>query len=116
VCVLVCACVCARFICVQERIERLKETLAPEPGPDCKEEMSNLLFRLPGGAKLQRRFLSSATLQSVFDYLEIQGCAVDKGFTVQTNFPKRSISDLDRGLSLKDANLAKQDTLFVQQG
>lgn len=106
---------CSFFRFLQDRLEKLKAALAPEPRPDCKEETCYLLFRLPGGAKLQRRFLSSATLQEVFDYLEIEGCPLDKGFSVQTNFPKRTISDLDQALTLKEANLAKQDTLFVQQ-
>jgi hypothetical protein len=96
-----------------ERKERLRSTLPAEPSPDCGEGISKLLFRLPDGRKLQRSFLASTPLQVLFDFLEVEDCPLSRGFVYQTNFPKRIISALDPILTLREASLFPQETLFV---
>jgi hypothetical protein len=51
-----------------ERREQLVAALPSEPSKDEKQPISELVFRLPNGEKLQRRFLASTALQVLFIY------------------------------------------------
>lgn len=52
--------------------------LAPEVPPDSPEPHTSLLFRLPDGTKLSRRFKLDQAVQELFDYLdsEVGGAGV----------------------------------------
>jgi len=96
--------------------EELKSLIPPEPeeGSVAADLISNLAFRLPDGSKKQRKFLASTPLKALFAYLTVECNAIGKQLVVQTNFPKRIVSDLSPDLTLKEANLYPRETIFAQ--
>lgn len=81
-------------------------------GDICREEVSQILFRLPDGSRLQKSFLCKHPVKKLFDFLESQGIEVKK-HEVETHFPKRSLLSLDSNTSLKHNRLYPRETVFV---
>lgn len=105
-----------------ENIERLKLELAsqvpsePETGAP---GVISIVFKLPTGQRLERRFHSSNTLKDVHNFIFCHPDAPDS-FEVTTNFPKRVLQCEPReggmGLpspTLVDAGLKNREVLFV---
>jgi len=44
----------------------------------------------------------------------LENYSKEKGFEVLTNYPKRKLNDLNQEMTLKEAQLFPQETLFVQ--
>jgi len=93
--------------------KRARLPVEPPSGP----EAVAVAVRLPDGTKIQRRFLSSHTMQSIFDWIEsneliVDGHAIDRYQLVSTH-PKRTFSD--PSVDLKSAQLGRQCLLIVQE-
>uniref|UniRef100_A0A1Q3F6M6 Putative regulator of the ubiquitin pathway n=1 Tax=Culex tarsalis TaxID=7177 RepID=A0A1Q3F6M6_CULTA len=105
-----------------ENIERLKLELASqvpsEPEPGAPGTIS-IVFKLPSGLRLERRFHSSNTLKDIHNFIFCHPEAPDS-FEVTTNFPKRvlkcgGVDDSSTGApqTLVDAGLKNREVLFV---
>lgn len=82
----------------------------PEKGPD----VTQVLVRFPSGERKDRRFHSSATIQCLYDYVDSLGCLEVENYSLVSNFP-RTVYGADKlSLSLKDAGLHPQASLFVE--
>jgi hypothetical protein len=76
-------------------------------------DVSRILIRLPDGTRLQKTFLCTTPIQELFDFLSQRGINISS-HEVVTNFPKRSLQDLNRLVTFKDADLYPSVTVFVQ--
>ncbi|XP_055598809.1 FAS-associated factor 2 [Uranotaenia lowii] len=111
-----------------EDLERLKLELASEvpsePEPGASGTIS-IVFKLPSGLRLERRFLSSHTLKDIHNFIFCHPEAPDS-FEITTNFPKRVLQcnakdeennpsgDKTSGsLSLLESGLKNREVLFV---
>lgn len=101
-----------------ENIERLKLELASqvpsEPEPGAPGTIS-IVFKLPSGLRLERRFHSSNTLKDIHNFIFCHPEAPDS-FEVTTNFPKRVLQcgeDSTAPQTLVDAGLKNREVLFV---
>jgi len=101
-------------------LENMKLELAmsvpSEPAADATNVV-NLVFKLPTGKRLERRFLSSHSLGDIFNYIFCHPDAPDS-FEITANFPKRVlISDStkdDVGTnSIDAAGLKNREVLFI---
>ncbi|KAL8090678.1 hypothetical protein AgCh_039930 [Apium graveolens] len=81
----------------------------PEKGPDVTE----ILVRFPSGERKGRRFLRTTKLQSLYDYVDSLGC-LDEGYTLFSNFPRVVYGQDKLSLSLEEAGLHPQASLFVE--
>ncbi|KAG5228191.1 hypothetical protein OIU76_017663 [Salix suchowensis] len=82
----------------------------PEKGPD----VTQVLVRFPTGERKERRFHSAATIQSLYDYVDSLGYLNVENYSLVTNFP-RVVHGTDKvSLSLKEAGLHPQASLFVE--
>lgn len=73
-----------------------------------------MLVRFPSGERKDRRFHSSATIQCLYDYVDSLGCLEVENYSLVSNFP-RTVYGADKlSLSLKDAGLHPQASLFVE--
>ncbi|KAL4436090.1 hypothetical protein ABPG77_005538 [Micractinium sp. CCAP 211/92] len=117
-------------------------SLPPEPPAEDPEAVS-LAVRLPAGGRYSRRFRRSDTLQSVFDFVDVQsgtesgviegaaaaaaGPAGDEdgaapaiqpgAYSLATSYPRRILQDgpSAAGLTLAEAGItAKQEALFLE--
>ncbi|TMW54460.1 hypothetical protein DOY81_000452 [Sarcophaga bullata] len=105
---------------VQLKLE-MAEQVPSEPPADAANAIS-VVFKLPNGTRIERRFLQSNSLIDVSNYLFCHPCSPDE-FEITTNFPKRVIysksNDLDCAASananktLSDVGLKNREVLFV---
>ena len=59
-------------------------------------------------------FISFFPPQALEEYVQEEGYSSEK-YELLTNYPRRKLSELDMNLTLKDAGLYPQDTVFVQE-
>ncbi|KAJ6347246.1 hypothetical protein OIU76_003857 [Salix suchowensis] len=82
----------------------------PEKGPD----VTQVLVRFPTGDRKERRFHSTATIQSLYDYVDSLGCLDVENYSLVSNFPRVVYGTDKLSLSLKEAGLHPQAGLFVE--
>jgi len=95
--------------CLKRKRERLRAE--PPAGADT----SKLRLQLPNGSKLDRRFLASATLQEVCDFIDVylgENEIKIESYSLSTNFPRKNFSDMAQ--DLKQAGLHPQSVLYIQ--
>ncbi|XP_014254011.1 FAS-associated factor 1-like isoform X2 [Cimex lectularius] len=98
------------------RIEEKNAVLAilpPEPEEDATDVVK-IKFRRPTGDTFARRFLSHDKLETVFNFLLVEGFRI-KEYKVLTSWPRRDISSFTGSTTLKDLNLHSQETLIIEE-
>ncbi|KAL1191878.1 Plant UBX domain-containing protein 10 [Cardamine amara subsp. amara] len=82
----------------------------PEKGPD----VTQVLVRFPNGERKGRRFESETKIQTLYDYIDSLGVLETEEYSLVTNFP-RTVYGRDKELmSLKEAGLHPQASLFIE--
>eukprot|EP00252_Welwitschia_mirabilis_P025066 TRINITY_DN7693_c0_g2_i1.p1 TRINITY_DN7693_c0_g2~~TRINITY_DN7693_c0_g2_i1.p1 ORF type:complete len:495 (+),score=96.03 TRINITY_DN7693_c0_g2_i1:330-1814(+) len=82
----------------------------PEKGPD----VTQVLVRFPNGERKERRFYSSTSVKSVYDYVDSLNCLQTENYSLVSNFPRVVYGPEKHSLSLKEAGLHPQASLYVQ--
>lgn len=77
----------------------------------------SVVFKLPNGARIERRFLNTDSLQDVYNYIFCHPASPDT-FEITTNFPKRvlynqEIANTSSCITLNEAGLKNREVLFV---
>jgi len=98
---------------LEQRRERISKSLAPEPEPG--DGVTQLIIRLTDGSRLQRRFYIKDRLQTVMDFVDSKRptnveCPV---YDLVSNFPRKTFTD--HLVTLEEAGLHPQASLFVQE-
>ncbi|CAH1451586.1 unnamed protein product [Lactuca virosa] len=83
----------------------------PEKGPD----VTQVLVRLPNGERKGRRFHCSATIQSLYDFIDSSGALEIGSYSLVTNFPRVLYGPDKLSFTLKEVGLHPQASLFVEQ-
>lgn len=73
-----------------------------------------VLVRFPTGERKERRFCSSATIQSLYDYVDSLECLKAEKYCLVSNFPRVVFGPEKHSLSLKEAGLHPQASLFIE--
>lgn len=71
-------------------------------------------MRLPNGERKGRRFYCTATLQSLYVFIDSSSCLEVGNYTLATNFPRVLYGPDKLSSTLKDAGLHPQVSLFVE--
>ncbi|XP_038977775.1 plant UBX domain-containing protein 10-like isoform X2 [Phoenix dactylifera] len=71
----------------------------PEKGLD----VTQVLVRFPSGERKERKFHSSATVSSLYDYVDSLDCLKAEKYTMVSNFPRISYGPEKHSLTLKEA-------------
>lgn len=82
----------------------------PEKGPN----VTQVLVRFPTGERKERRFHCTATIQSLYDYVDSLDCANMESYSLVSNFPRTVYGPEKLSFSLKEAGLHPQASLFVE--
>lgn len=82
----------------------------PEKGPN----VTQVLVRFPTGERKERRFHSSSTIQSIYDYVDSLDCSNVESYSLVSNFPRTVYGPEKLSLALKEAGLHPQASLFVE--
>ncbi|XP_031094960.1 plant UBX domain-containing protein 10 [Ipomoea triloba] len=92
--------------------EEKARSLGPEPekGPD----VTQVLVRFPTGEREGRRFYSTARIQSLYDYVDSLGSLEMDSYKLVSNFPRTVYGSDKLEMSLKEAGLHPQASLFIE--
>ncbi|KAJ4876212.1 Plant UBX domain-containing protein 10 [Raphanus sativus] len=82
----------------------------PEKGPD----VTQVLVRFPNGERKGRRFESNTKIQTLYDYVDSLGVLETEDYSLITNFPRTLYGRDKESMSLKDAGLHPQASLFIE--
>ncbi|CAN7008918.1 unnamed protein product [Brassica rapa subsp. trilocularis] len=82
----------------------------PEKGPD----VTQVLVRFPNGERKGRRFESNTKIQTLYDYVDSLGVLATEEYSLITNFPRTVYGRDKESMSLKDAGLHPQASLFIE--
>ncbi|KAK4874597.1 hypothetical protein RN001_013957 [Aquatica leii] len=87
-----------------------------EPDPT-HPDVVHVVFKLPSGQRLERRFLKTHSLEAIFYFVFCHPNAPDS-FEITTNFPKRVLqclpnTRLDQIQTLEEAGLKNREVLFI---
>ncbi|CAD7080011.1 unnamed protein product [Hermetia illucens] len=101
----------------KDEIARLKVELAsrvPSEPPHGAPNAISVVFKLPSGARIERRFLTTDSLQDVYNYIFCHPASPDT-FEITTNFPKRVLhsNDSTGSRTLIEVGLKHREVLFV---
>ena len=90
---------------------------AGEPAAGAKQGVARVRFTLPNGKKVDRRFHSGDTIETIRAFLFVhfheQGIEM-KNFGLSLNFPRKTFKDEDDKVTLEEAGLAPQAVVMVQ--
>ncbi|KAF5285862.1 hypothetical protein FQA39_LY04323 [Lamprigera yunnana] len=99
----------------QEKVDSVYK-VPSEPGTD-HPDVVHVVFKLPSGERLERRFLKTHSLEAIFYFVFCHPNTPDS-FEITTNFPKRVLHCLPRGIqdciqTLEEAGLKHREVLFI---
>ncbi|KAF3543931.1 hypothetical protein DY000_02003021 [Brassica cretica] len=73
-----------------------------------------VLVRFPNGERKGRRFESNTKIQTLYDYVDSLGVLATEEYSLITNFPRTVYGRDKESMSLKDAGLHPQASLFIE--
>ncbi|XP_073530479.1 UBX domain-containing protein 7 isoform X2 [Phyllobates terribilis] len=89
-----------------------------ESSEDCPDTSNGpkakLMLRYPDGKREQISLPEKAKLMALVKHVQQNGYPNER-FELLTNFPRRKLSHLDYDITLQDAGLCPQETVFVQE-
>ncbi|KAM6989566.1 UBX domain-containing protein 7 [Tautogolabrus adspersus] len=85
-----------------------------EDCPDDNGPKARLMLRYPDGQREQISLSSKAKLLALVKHVQTKGYPNER-FELVTNFPRRKLAHLDYDITLQEAGLCPQETVFVQE-
>ncbi|XP_016328174.1 UBX domain-containing protein 7 [Sinocyclocheilus anshuiensis] len=82
--------------------------------PDDNGPKARLMLRYPDGQREQIALSAKAKLMALVRHVQSKGFANER-FELVTNFPRRRLAHLDYDITLQEAGLCPQETVFVQE-
>jgi len=73
-----------------------------------------VLIRFPTGERKERRFHSSAPITSLYDYVDSLDCLEAEKYSLVSNFPRVTYGPEKHSLTLEEAGLHPQASLFIE--
>ncbi|KAM4041845.1 UBX domain-containing protein 7 [Anomaloglossus baeobatrachus] len=97
----------------------IKDNFGPDDSSEDCPDTSNgpkakLMLRYPDGKREQISLPEKAKLMALVKHVQQKGYPNER-FELLTNFPRRKLSHLDYDITLQDAGLCPQETVFVQE-
>lgn len=93
---------------------REEKALSLGAEPEKGHDVTQVLVRFPNGERKGRRFHCSSTIQSLYDYVDSLGCLEAENYSLVSNFPRVVYGEEKLTLSLKEAGLHPQASLFLE--
>lgn len=82
----------------------------PEKGPN----VTQILIRFPNGDRKERRFLCTERVKSIYNYVDSLGLVGVGGYRLVATFPRRVYGSDKMHLTLKEAGLHPQASLYLE--
>ncbi|TST47711.1 UBX domain-containing protein 7 [Bagarius yarrelli] len=91
-----------------------KITSTQSTQPEDNGPKARLMLRYPDGRREQISLSANAKLMALVRHVQSNGYPNER-FELVTNFPRRKLAHLDYDITLKEAGLCPQETVFVQE-
>jgi FAS-associated factor 2 len=79
-----------------------------------RRSVLQVLIRFPTGERKERRFHSSTTVTSLYDYVDSLDCLKAEKYSLVSNFPRVTYGPEKHSLTLEEAGLHPQASLFIE--
>eukprot|EP00761_Pharyngomonas_kirbyi_P014328 gb/GECH01014358.1/.p1 GENE.gb/GECH01014358.1/~~gb/GECH01014358.1/.p1 ORF type:complete len:274 (+),score=110.39 gb/GECH01014358.1/:1-822(+) len=97
----------------QRKADKVSQMIEPEQND---ESAISVLFKLPDGTRIRRRFHEDDTFQDLFDYIDAEADIDPDHYAIATSYPRRKFTfSSTSDQQLKDADLGKQVAFFVEE-
>ncbi|MCJ8745324.1 hypothetical protein PDJAM_G00128880 [Pangasius djambal] len=91
-----------------------KITTSQSTQPEDNGPKARLMLRYPDGRREQIALSANAKLMALVRHVQSNGYPNER-FELVTNFPRRKLAHLDYDITLQEAGLCPQETVFVQE-
>ncbi|XP_066513372.1 UBX domain-containing protein 7-like isoform X3 [Hoplias malabaricus] len=90
------------------------QTTASSSEPEDNGPKARLMLRYPDGQREQIALSANAKLMALVRHVQSKGYPNER-FELVTNFPRRKLAHMDYEITLQEAGLCPQETVFVQE-
>ncbi|XP_046751610.1 FAS-associated factor 1 isoform X1 [Diprion similis] len=91
-----------------------ESSLPPEPEEGAGDGITKIRVRLPEGTFLERKFQTDTPLQTLLNFLIVEGYPTDE-YKVISNWPRRDLTSMDTKLTLLELKLCPQETVILEE-
>ncbi|XP_012260990.2 FAS-associated factor 1 [Athalia rosae] len=94
--------------------QAVESSLPPEPQQEAGDGITKIRVRLPEGKFLERRFQTDTPLQTLLNFLIVEGYPTDE-YKVISSWPRRDLTSMDTKLTLLELKLYPQETVILEE-
>ncbi|XP_043578096.1 FAS-associated factor 1 isoform X1 [Bombus pyrosoma] len=94
--------------------QAVESSLPPEPQQSTGDGVLKVRVRLPAGKFLERRFQSDTPLQTLLNFLIVEGYPTEE-YKVLCSWPRRDLTSMDSKLTLMDLKFCPQETVILEE-
>lgn len=94
--------------------QAVESSLPPEPQHGAGDGVLKVRVRLPAGKFLERKFQSDTPLQTLLNFLIVEGYPTEE-YKVLSSWPRRDLTSMDSKLTLMDLNFCTQETVILEE-
>ncbi|XP_066592439.1 FAS-associated factor 1 [Prorops nasuta] len=94
--------------------QAVESNLPPEPEQENGDGVMKIRVRLPAGKFLERRFQSDTPLQTLLNFLIVEGYPTEE-YKVLSSWPRRDLTSMDSKLTLMQLKFCPQETVILEE-
>ncbi|KAL6264814.1 hypothetical protein P5V15_004909 [Pogonomyrmex californicus] len=94
--------------------QAVESSLPPEPQQGAGDGVMKVRVRLPAGKFLERKFQSDTPLQTLFNFLIVEGYPTEE-YKLLSSWPRRDLTSMDSKLTLMDLKFCPQETVILEE-
>ncbi|XP_020281775.1 FAS-associated factor 1 [Pseudomyrmex gracilis] len=96
--------------------QAVESSLPPEPQQGAGDGIMKVRVRLPAGEYLERKFQSDTPLQTLFNFLIVEGYPTEEYKILScSDWPRRDLTSLDSKLTLMELKFCPQETVILEE-
>ncbi|XP_011298311.1 FAS-associated factor 1 [Fopius arisanus] len=92
----------------------VESSLPAEPDADSSDGVLKIKVRLPGGKFLERRFRPDTPLQTLLNFLIVEGYPTEE-YKVLSSWPRRDLTFMDTKRTLSELKFCTQETVILEE-
>lgn len=94
--------------------QAIESSLPPEPQQGAGDNVLKVRVRLPAGKFLERRFQPDTPLQTLLNFLIVEGYPTEE-YKVLCSWPRMDLTSMDSKLTLMDLKFCPQETVILEE-
>ncbi|XP_072762718.1 FAS-associated factor 1 isoform X3 [Anoplolepis gracilipes] len=94
--------------------QAVESSLPPEPQQGAGDGVMKVRVRLPAGKFLERKFQPDTPLQTLFNFLIVEGYPTEE-YKLLSSWPRRDLTSMDSKLTLMELKFCPQETVILEE-